>query len=373
MFFSSSITHEGIGYHLPNDEKEAERLDLQHKIWTLVLRNKLYRAPLDAGKLRNALDVGTGTGIWAIEFADEHPDCHIIGTDLSPIQPSWLPPNCEFMVDDLESDQEWIYPPMDFIHSRLIVSSVRRWPRYLQRCYDALAPGGWIELVEVELPLHCDDGSAEEDDPVMKWGQGLYDAGQIYGADFLIQNKLKGLLAEAGFIDVTREDYQWPIGPYSNDPYLAEIGAYMIPNAYDMMDATKKMFSGVLGWSAAEVEVFNAKFRASVKNSNAHRYFSATVHYARKPDLPPHAIPVSLPIPESEPANETKKSETINIIPPGATGTSEKVSAGASETPTATTSTTELPAPPAKTSTTEASVPAAVAKTEEQPTGTTQP
>jgi methylase of polypeptide subunit release factors len=32
------------------------------------------------------LDIGTGTGIWAIDFADEHPEAEVIGTDLSPIQ-----------------------------------------------------------------------------------------------------------------------------------------------------------------------------------------------------------------------------------------------------------------------------------------------
>lgn len=32
------------------------------------------------------IDIGTGTGIWAIDFADEHPESEVIGTDLSPIQ-----------------------------------------------------------------------------------------------------------------------------------------------------------------------------------------------------------------------------------------------------------------------------------------------
>lgn len=34
------------------------------------------------------LDLGTGTGIWAIDFADEYPSANVIGTDLSPIQPT---------------------------------------------------------------------------------------------------------------------------------------------------------------------------------------------------------------------------------------------------------------------------------------------
>jgi hypothetical protein len=51
--------------------------------------------------------------------ADEHPDSTVIGNDLSPIQPLWVPANCKFIVDDLES--EWLYQPseaFDYIHGR---------------------------------------------------------------------------------------------------------------------------------------------------------------------------------------------------------------------------------------------------------------
>lgn len=54
----------------------------------IILDHKLHLAPLDA-KPHRILDVGTGTGIWAIEMADRYPSAEIIGTDLSPTQPSW--------------------------------------------------------------------------------------------------------------------------------------------------------------------------------------------------------------------------------------------------------------------------------------------
>jgi methylase of polypeptide subunit release factors len=53
----------------------------------LILYGGLACAPIDTIPLHNVLDFATGTGIWAIEFADEYPGANVIGTDLSPIQP----------------------------------------------------------------------------------------------------------------------------------------------------------------------------------------------------------------------------------------------------------------------------------------------
>jgi SAM-dependent methyltransferase len=76
-------------YNLPNDDIEKQRLDLQHNLFILMLDNRLGLAPPNdpGAKAKRVLDIGTGTGIWAIDYADEHPDSKVIGIDLSPIQP----------------------------------------------------------------------------------------------------------------------------------------------------------------------------------------------------------------------------------------------------------------------------------------------
>ena len=76
-------------YPMPNDESELDRLDLQHHIFTLLLNGELYLAPLKKQAIHRVLDVGTGTGLWAIEFADQFPNATVTGVDLSPIQPIW--------------------------------------------------------------------------------------------------------------------------------------------------------------------------------------------------------------------------------------------------------------------------------------------
>lgn len=74
-------------YPLPNDEAELERIDIKHHVIMLLSGGHLHLAPLISPA--KILDLGTGTGIWAMEMADQYPDSLVIGTDLSPIQPKW--------------------------------------------------------------------------------------------------------------------------------------------------------------------------------------------------------------------------------------------------------------------------------------------
>lgn len=56
-------------YLMPNDQKEIDRMDLEHHIQLLQLDGKLYTCPLTDPQ--EVLDLGTGTGLWPIEMADK--------------------------------------------------------------------------------------------------------------------------------------------------------------------------------------------------------------------------------------------------------------------------------------------------------------
>ena len=75
-------------YIMPNDESELDRLDLTHNMLKISMSMRLFDATFSKAP-KNILDIGTGTGMWAIEMADEYPEAEIVGTDLSPTQPSW--------------------------------------------------------------------------------------------------------------------------------------------------------------------------------------------------------------------------------------------------------------------------------------------
>jgi methylase of polypeptide subunit release factors len=65
---------------MPTDEKEQDRLDMHHEIMLQLLGGKLHLAPIDTPQ--KILDIGTGTGIWAIDAADTYPSAEVVGTDL---------------------------------------------------------------------------------------------------------------------------------------------------------------------------------------------------------------------------------------------------------------------------------------------------
>jgi hypothetical protein len=63
-----------------------------------------------------------GIGRWAIEVADDYPRANVIGIDLSPMQPTDVPENCEFIVGDLpECLEDFDDGSVDLVHSRYIL------------------------------------------------------------------------------------------------------------------------------------------------------------------------------------------------------------------------------------------------------------
>ena len=216
-------------YMLPNDEAEQDRLDLHHHIFGLTLGGRLFRAPITVSPER-VLDFGTGaiylsfrmlamaeayltcpgTGIWAVDFADEFPEATVVGPDLSPIQPDLVPPNLHFYVDDVESD--WVYDSheaFDFIHGRSMGGSISNWERLCAQAFEHLKPGGWIELQEYEGRIVSEDDPELSKCPnILMWQKTVVEASLRFGRSMDITSDLKENLSKAGCVDVKDDVYK---------------------------------------------------------------------------------------------------------------------------------------------------------------------
>ncbi|OJJ57247.1 hypothetical protein ASPSYDRAFT_155427 [Aspergillus sydowii CBS 593.65] len=293
---SSSVTNyvyeNGRRYHrfregqylFPNDEVEQDRLDMVHHIDRLMLGGALFKAPISTSPQR-VLDIGTGTGIWALEFADEFPSAEVLGIDLSPIQPQWTAPNCQFVVDDVEA--VWPYPEakaFDYIHQRNMVGSLADWDRVARQAYQHLKPGGFYELQEFRFEFMSQGNKEAFQNSVIDEWQKLVDEGTAkFGKPLNIAHELADKAKAAGFVNVHEDVLKIPIGSWPKDKPLKTIGQWMQVHAIESVEPlTLALFTRVLGWSEAECRVLIAKVQREFKERRQY-YVNCHFIYGQKP------------------------------------------------------------------------------------------
>ncbi|KAK1772797.1 secondary metabolism regulator LAE1 [Phialemonium atrogriseum] len=262
-------------YHYPNDDRENQRLDLQHHLFLRTFDGALGLAPpaVRGAKPGRVLDLGTGTGIWAVDYGEENPEAEVIGVDLSPIQPDFVPPNVEFQIDDVEDD--WTYTkPFDYIHSRMMTSSIANWPKYIERCFQALKPGGYLELQEGALYPNSDDGTLKPDSAMWKAIALLDEATTKFGRPFQPVERLTPMMEAAGFEGLVEARFAWPSNPWPRDRALKELGAW---NHENMTSGLSGFFMAPLtraeGWRTEEVEATMVGVRRDFADRGIHAYW----------------------------------------------------------------------------------------------------
>ncbi|PYI08362.1 methyltransferase domain-containing protein [Aspergillus sclerotiicarbonarius CBS 121057] len=270
-------------YKFPNDEREQNRLDMIHYVFKTAMGGQLFLAPVDVEQPLRVLDLGTGTGLWATEVGDQYPNIKLIlGNDLSPIQPTMVPPNVVFEVDDIEA--EWPpRQPFDLIHARYLCGSIQDWPKLFQQAYEQTRVGGWIEFQDFHLVTYSQDGTLNTDNNLYKWFEYLREACDIMGRSVTVGAKLPEYAAAAGFTNIHHRIYPLPLGPWPMEQRLKEAGALNILQVLEGLEACSvATFTHVLGWTLEAVEQFLVEVRTDIMRKGVHMMQNFHVVYAQR-------------------------------------------------------------------------------------------
>ncbi|RSL39652.1 hypothetical protein CEP51_016787 [Fusarium floridanum] len=208
----------------PTDGCFLEVMDVIHAAITELFDGELCQAPV-MNEAQKVLDVGTGTGIWAIDFAESNPQAKVYGSDISLIQPEWVPFNLRFEIEDFTRSWTWEEDHFDYVHSRNLAGNVPDWPHLFGQAFKCLRPGGYLESHEQSLCFYFRDPIPSDPDlkdlikAIDDWNLIFRRMeGSLQRSFTVADDETQGkAMNEAGFIDLKR--------------YFKQMGSYIVHEA----------------------------------------------------------------------------------------------------------------------------------------------
>ncbi|KAI0903162.1 S-adenosyl-L-methionine-dependent methyltransferase [Ustulina deusta] len=283
------------GYLLPRPDTAGERarLDVQHELSLLVYHGSLLLSQFPPSNHSNNVagerslrvaDLGTGTGSWAIDFAQEYPLVQVVGFDLNPAPPSDipLPTNLHFVVHDIHDPWPVQGPgggSFDLVHGRQVLINLKDPYAGLRHAWSNLRPGGTVEFHESWNPLvsewetgktkgneqNKDDDTSRQELPLLvEWHRGTVVGSARMGYDAGFGARLPEALENTGFVDVEVHDSKIPLGVWTIDGVvqdertrkMGELLRRMLQAAVPSMNI---FFTQGLGWSEERVTAYAAR------------------------------------------------------------------------------------------------------------------
>ncbi|MCJ1255466.1 hypothetical protein MMC24_003282 [Lignoscripta atroalba] len=271
-------------HFVPVDEEEAERLSSQHQVLDLVFDSRLIFPPVQ--NVKTVLDCGYGAACWAVEVAENHPDCTVIGVDISPhMKPDDAPENFWPQLDDLNRSFTFQSNSFDLVNSRLVAGGINksRWPTYMRDIVRVLKPGGWVQMVECYYMCQSDNGSITDTNALRQWSNKYLRA--LDGIkDLRAPLQLQNIFTSAGLVNVESRMIPLPLCGWPNDARERRIGN---ANRDNIQQALRSLalypFTRRLGISMADFEALIEQARIEAANPSLKPYFPLYVCIGRKP------------------------------------------------------------------------------------------
>ncbi|THV87360.1 methyltransferase LaeA [Aureobasidium pullulans] len=246
-------------YMYPHDEEERHRMDVYHNLFYDKAGLSLHSARLipEVTRRPRIMDLGCGTGFWAIDMGEQYPEGEVLGLDLANLQPAQIPPNVRFQIPFNFETPYWSLgqDSWDLIHMQMLCGSVSSWPNLYAKV-------------------------------ISQWYDYLVRATDQTPKTIRYSHNTRQALSQAGFTDISERVIKAPYRAWSTDPTAFNIGNFH-QTALDLCAGLEALslgpFSRVFGWSKQEIEGFLTGVRAEIRNRSIHAYTNIHVWTARRP------------------------------------------------------------------------------------------
>jgi SAM-dependent methyltransferase len=279
-------------YYMPNDEDEQTRLQMLNGVYYSLFGHRLTTVPLTNPK--KILDIGTGTGEWAMAMGDEYPETEVIGTDIAKIQPGAAPLNVFFEIDDAEEEHGWTWADdeFDFIHFRYMCGAFTSWDHIYRQTFKHLKPGGWIEVIDFDDHATLLQYFPSSTSAVPRFLSSIVEGCRLAGRPRTTTHLEPASLAGLGFVDVRCTTYDIPMGVWPDDAQAQKNGKHSLVTMLLGLEAVSlRVLTEQLGWSVDEVRnicdaVTRDVWKIATDADRAHGFgVKLKVLVARKPEV----------------------------------------------------------------------------------------
>ncbi|EIW75675.1 hypothetical protein CONPUDRAFT_77306 [Coniophora puteana RWD-64-598 SS2] len=230
---------------VPRDASDHSRLDLQHRGWKATYGGKNYIAPgVQKNEIHNILDLGSGSGIWLTEMAEEFPEAKLVGVDLATATLTKpCPSNVTFVVADFSQRLPFEDSTFDLVHMRIVPSFGQRLV-LMREISRILRPGGTVNFFEIGQPFSSPSG--KQPPAFSRFNLLMARSPHNTSGDpesWSLMNHIEGMLRDAIdvggallFRDVTSIRCDAPVGHWSGDADQRRIGEDMKNNQLQLLD-----------------------------------------------------------------------------------------------------------------------------------------
>ncbi|KAL0074890.1 S-adenosyl-L-methionine-dependent methyltransferase [Phycomyces blakesleeanus] len=258
---------------IPERVGERDRSNTQHFALKSLFEGNFFdsiKKYVDFEHHVQILDIGCGSGAWAMDTATEYPTASFIAIDRAAIFPTSIhPANVAFECLDIADVLPYKDNHFDFVHLGSLAFALQssQWAKVLKEAYRVTKPGGCIQLMEAQL-------ISPGNELVLYSQEKLKSILLQHGQNPYLYENLGAMLSEAGFKIIQEEKRTVVL----NNHILADEFMHILSES---VDACMPFVMSVDGLeSSEEFQAWKSAYLAARRDTSDVTWFGVA---ARKP------------------------------------------------------------------------------------------